>query len=421
MTVAAEEEEAAPVSSPSPRHPDDPLGGRRLVLVSNREPYVRKRPRGGGEPTFERTTGGLVTALDPVMRRCGGVWVAWEPGGDPEEEIRHQVPGKGPRFTLRQVPLTTGEVRRYYYGFANRALWPLFHYSIDRCFFSESQWRQYTRINQRFAEAVLDETRPDDLLWIHDYHFCLLPQMIREQRPQGEGTIAYFLHVPFPAEEVYKVLPWRRQILEGLLGADLVGFHVDKYAADFLGCCERLAGADVDHGRRLVRWQGREVRVGGFPIGIDVKGFSELAASAETADRVARIRTGLGPAKLVLGVDRLDYSKGIPQRLQAIECLLRRYPEHRRQFTFLQIAVPSRTQVKEYRELKSEIDERVGRINGDYGDPDWQPVNYVYRSVPRRELVAYYRAAEVGLVTPLRDGMNLVSLEYCACQTEDDG
>ena len=399
------------------------LGDRRLLLVSNREPYVRKRTPEGIR--FERTTGGLVTALEPVMRESGGVWVAWQPEGEAREptvpdERRFQVPADGPQFTLRQVPLSKSEVARYYYGFANRALWPLCHYFVDRCRFEEEEWRQYERINDRFADAVVDEAKAGDVVWVHDYHFCLLPQKIRQRRRHA-GPIAFFLHIPFPTEEVFRVLPWRRQVLEGMLGADLVGFHTEEYAGDFLGCCERLLEADVDYQRQVVHWGGREVRVGVFPIGIDVEEFRAAATTPEAAERVARIRQGLGGAQLVLGVDRLDYSKGILERLHAVDVLLDTHPELRRRLVFLQLAVPSREQVLDYRELKRQVDEMVGRVNGKHGTANWQPVRYLYRAVPREELVAYYRAADVCLVNPLRDGMNLVAMEYVACQQGGEG
>lgn len=394
------------------------LGKRRLVLVSNREPYIRKRLQ-NGQYRLERTTGGLVTALEPVMRQCGGVWVAWNPGHDSTEEQRYEVPNNGGGFSVRQVPLTATEVRRYYHGFANRALWPLFHYFIDRCFFDESEWGHYVKVNERFADAVHEETRPGDLIWVHDYHLCLLPDLIRNR--QGSGPIAFFLHVPFPTEEVFKILPWRRELVQGLVGADLVGFQTPRYAGDFLGCCDRILGARVDHDRGVVEWGGRKVRVADFPIGIDVREFEKLARSPEVSERARRIRQNLRVEKLVLGMDRLDYSKGILERLHAIDLLFQRYPEHRGRTGFLQVAVPSRTRVEEYRTLKHQIDEMVGRINGQYGGPDWQPIRYLYRSLPRAELVAYYRAADIALVTPLRDGMNLVCMEYCASRVDGDG
>jgi trehalose 6-phosphate synthase/phosphatase len=429
VSLPMEELQAAPRKVFNPPAPQAPevhgalarrlLGDRRLLLVSNREPYVRQRTPEGVR--FERTTGGLVTALDPVMRGSGGVWVAWQPEGDLERASRFQVPSEGAQFTLRQVSLSQREVARYYHGFANRALWPLFHYFVDRCRFDAEEWRVYQQINARFADVVAEEAAPGDLVWMHDYHFCLLPEMVRQRRGAAGGPLAFFLHIPFPTEEVFRILPWRREVLAGLLGADLVGFHTDRYAGDFLGCCERLLGADVDHERRVVFWEGREVRIGAFPIGIDVAEFRQAANSPEAIERAARIRQGLGGARLVLGVDRLDYSKGILERLHAVDTLLESRPDLRRRIVFLQVAVPSRTQVREYRQLKREVDEMVGRVNGRHGTANWQPVRYLYRGVPREELVAYYRAADVCLVNPLRDGMNLVAMEFVACQEEGEG
>ncbi len=396
----------------------DDLGGRRLILVSNREPYSR-RELADGQVEFERTTGGLVTALDPVMRRCGGVWLAWDPGGDPEEKHRFEVPDHGPTFTLRQVPLTEEEVRRYYFGFANGAMWPLCHYFIDRCHFDDIEWNDYVAVNERFAEAVAQEAGEDDLIWVHDYHFCLLPEMIRARR--GGGPIAFFLHIPFPAEEVFRILPWRERVLEGLLGADLVGVHTRSYAIEFLGCCERLLGAEVDYQDSVVHWQGRRVKVAAFPIGIEVEEIERIAASPESKENASRIRESLATEKVVIGVDRLDYSKGIPERLAAFDRLLETHPEYRGRITFVQIAVPSRTDVEEYQQLKRTIDELVGRINGRYGDAGWQPVHYLYRALGRRDLVAHFLAADVAMVTPLRDGMNLVAKEYCAARIDEDG
>ncbi len=399
--------------------PQQLLGGRRLVLVSNREPYVRRRSA-GGRTRYERTTGGLVTALDPVMRACGGVWVAWDPKGDARGDTRHLVPGEAPQFTLRQVPLSSTEVRRYYYGFANSALWPLCHYFVDRCHFDVAEWREYEKINERFAEAVDHESQDGDLIWVHDYHFCLLPQMIRARRGR-KATIAYFLHIPFPASEVFKILPWRRQILEGMLGADLVGFHTHAYASDFLDACKRILDAEVDWEAGTVKWQGRTVRVAAFPIGIDAAEFDELAGREDVLEKVGRLRGTLQAEKVILGVDRLDYSKGILERLYAVEHLFESYPQHRGRAIFVQVAVPSRTRVEEYRQLKRSIDETVGRINGRFGDGGWEPIRYRYRSLPREDLVSYYRASDVALITPLRDGMNLVAKEFVASHADGDG
>ena len=418
--TAPQIEPATPIETLRLRQPEDPLStllnGRRLITVSNREPYVRKRSADGTE-RYEARAGGLVTALTPVMRRSGGVWVAWDEQG---ERRRVQVPDRGPKFTLRQVPLTTSEVRQYYHGFANRALWPLCHYFVGRCHFDEAEWNAYMRVNQRFAEAVVEEASERDIVWVHDYHFCLAPRMIRERQRAG-GPIAYFLHIPFPAEAVFRVLPWRREILEGLLGSDVVGFHTQDYAKNFLECCASILGADVDVPAGRLRWEGRQVRVGVYPIGIEFSEFEDIAKKPEVEATVARIRANLGAEKVVLGVDRLDYTKGILERLNGIGRLFERHPQYRGKVTFVQIAVPSRTNVKEYHELKRLVDETIGRINGQFSHSGWAPIVYIYRGLERHDVVAYYRAADVALITPLRDGMNLVAKEYAASRVDDDG
>lgn len=400
------------------RDPATLLGDHRLLMVSNREPYRQEEV--DGETVWRRTTGGLVTALDPLMRRCHGTWIAWEPDSDRESTSRERVPEEPPRFVMRRVPLLREEVEGYYEGLANRALWPLCHYFVDRCHFDQSEWQEYVEINRRFADAVAAEARAGDLVWIHDYHFCLLPRLIRERGVEGV-PIAFFLHIPFPAREVFQIFPWRRELLEGLLGADLVGFHSPSYADQFVASCRELLGAEVDEAARTVRWQGRTVRAGAYPIGIDVEAFEQLALDPAVAARAAEIRDSLEGGKLIFGVDRLDYSKGIPARLHAIDALFERHPEHRRKVTFVQVAVPSRSRVEEYRQIKKTIDELVGRINGRHGDAEWQPIRYTNEGLPREELVAHYLAADVALVTPLRDGMNLVALEFCVCRPRGDG
>lgn len=410
------------MSAPIPKDPDptqtiqDLLGRRRVLTVSNREPYIRKQGP-DGEVQYEIRAGGLVTALTPVMRSCGGVWIAWEPDGEPRRE---QVPEAGPTFTLRQVPLSQEDVEQYYQGFANQALWPLCHYFVDRCHFDEHQWAAYHDVNQRFAEAVVDEEGPEDLIWIHDYHFCLAPKMVRD-RSRNRNPIAFFLHIPFPSQQVYRILPWRREVLMGMLGADFIGFHTPGYVKNFLDSCHQILGADVDHASGRVRWEGRNIDVSPYPIGIDTTSFETMAESDELIESVPQIRSHVGAEKIILGVDRLDYSKGILERLLAVERLFDQYPHFRRRVTFIQVAVPSRTQVTEYERLKRSVDETVGRINGKYSDARWAPIIYIYRGLPRPELVSYFKAADVALVTPLRDGMNLVAKEYVASHTDDDG
>ena len=385
---------------------------RKLVVVSNREPY-RQSTDDDGKPRMERTTGGLVTALEPLVRRSSGTWIAWDPGG---EGRSLRVPEQPPRFTLKQIGVSDEEKAGYYDGFANGALWPLFHYFIDRCHFDLQQYSQYVRINRRFADVIAQEADDDALIWIHDYHFLLTPAMVRHSRPGAR--MAFFLHIPFPSIEVLQVLPWHREVLNGLLGADLVGFHTDEYVQNFMAACEQVLGLPVDWKQGTIETATGTVRVRAFPIGIDFDAFEAIASDEEVKAKAARLRTGLNAEHMILSVDRLDYSKGILERLDAIEAYFRTYPDRIGRDTFVQIAVPSRTSVPEYQDLKRQLDEAVGRINGGLARLDWEPVHYIYRGLPRDELVAFYAAADVALVTPLRDGMNLVAKEYCAARPD---
>lgn len=343
-----------------------------------------------------------------MLRRRGGTWVGW-PGGRLEPGEDFTAPGDP--YRIRAVQLSDGEIGRYYHGFSNRTLWPLFHCFTERARFDRRDWETYDRVNHRFAEAA-SEAEAGGLVWVHDYQLMRVPLHLRRLEPAAR--IAFFLHIPFPPLDVFRILPWYREILHGLLAADLVGFHVRGYARNFLDCVERLLGVRVDHRSGLVQQGERTVQVGHFPLGIDFEWFEERTrAAAETSSGRAE--------KVVLGVDRLDYTKGIPQRLRAFERLLELHPEHREHVVLVQLAVPSRGQVAEYQALKREIDEVVGRINGRFATDRWSPIRYLYRSLPQERLTALYRDADVALVTPLRDGMNLVAKEFVACQVGDPG
>lgn len=383
-----------------------------LVVVSNRLPYTTERS--GGRMRFRRSPGGLVSALEPVLRDRGGVWVGW-PGVEVEDaasaaELTPPDESSG-RVRYEPVPLSRREVAQYYGGFSNRTLWPLFHYFIPYTQFDNATWRVYERVNERFAEAAIANSSPDSLVWVHDYQLMRTARYLRRLRP--DGRFAFFLHIPFPSYEVFRILPWARSLMRGMLGCDLVGFQVRGYVEHFLDCAEKLLGCVVDYERGTVGFEDRQVTVEAHPIGIDVAHFEELARNAEPA--------APGEAIEILGLDRLDYTKGIPERLLAIERLLERYPEYRRKIVFIQLAVPSRTGVEEYQALKREVDELVGRINGRFSEPGWTPINYLVRSVPQTQLVSLYRRAKVALLTPLRDGMNLVAKEYVASQIDNDG
>ncbi len=374
-----------------------------ILVISNRLPVTVGRSARGLE--LRRSTGGLVSALEPVLHRRGGTWVGW-----PGAKLRDGEVLSQPSDPYRIVPveLSDGEVARYYHGFSNATLWPLFHSMPDRARFERSDWDAYERVNERFAAVAAAE---DGLAWVHDYQLMRVPHHLRRLR--AEARIAFFCHIPFPPYDVFRLLPWDREILRGLVAADLIGFHVRDYAQNFLDCAERLLAARVDREAGLVEVGDRTIAVGEFPIGIDFPLYEQRAMAMQGRDRRRE--------QLVLGVDRLDYTKGIPQRLRAFERLLDLHAEHRGQVVLLQIAVPSRDQVRAYQDLKREIDELVGRINGRFATPGWTPIQYLYRSIPPDDLSALYRDARVALVTPLRDGMNLVAKEFVASQVDDPG
>ncbi len=390
--------------------PDDRTRERResgLVTVSNRLPVtLRRGPRG---PERVRSSGGLVAAFEPILEDRGGLWIGW-----PGLELRpgESVSDGEDHYQLAPVGIPRHDVKPYYQGFSNRTLWPLFHTLPGQAVFETSEWDAYQRVNERFAEATAAAIQPDDHVIVNDYHLMLTPGYLRKLAP--EVAVGFFLHIPFPPYDVFRVLPWARPLLRGLLAADLVGFHVSGYVRNFLDCTHRLLGLKTDVRRGIVQIDGRTVRVIALPLGIDFAHYESLAKGAPDA--------GFGnQERVVLGVDRLDYTKGIPQRIHAFARLLETHPQHRQNVTLLQLAVPSRSEVTEYKELKREIDELVGQVNGRFSSASWTPIRYLYRSVSPDKLTAMYRDAEVGFVTPLRDGMNLVAKEYVACQVNDPG
>jgi trehalose 6-phosphate synthase len=394
----------------------------RMIIVSNRLPIVLQKTADGWE--VHPGSGGLVQAVAPILKERGGVWVGW-PGVSGADEGWRAVASEAVAKTgyeLFPVPLSQEEVDRFYLGFSNSVLWPLFHDFLDACDFDPDYWRTYREVNRKFADAVVEVSEPGDFVWVQDYQLIHVGQFIREAA-RGR-RIGFFLHTPFPPLDIFIKLPWRASILRGLVSYDVVGFQTFRDRRNFLTCVRELLPDVKTEGRgSLVHAyvRGRDVSVASFPVGIDYKAFSKAAASAEVTTRVAELREQVGGAKLVLGVDRQDYTKGIPQRLQAFRTALERYPELREKVVFFQISVPSREGVSEYQDLKVEIERMVGEINGKFATVGWVPVHYYYRSVPQRTLIALYRLADVAFVTPLKDGMNLVAKEYCACQVERDG
>jgi trehalose 6-phosphate synthase len=382
----------------------------RVIVVSNRLPVQRV---GRGETArWQVSPGGLVGALDPIMRRSGGGWVGWA-----------GIAGKTPKpfvhgnLKIRPVPLTHYEVEAFYHGLSNSTIWPLYHDAIRTPEFHRDWWGPYVEVNRRFAKAAAAEARRGDLIWIHDYHLQLVPQMLRELR--DDVRIGFFLHIPFPPEELFAWLPWRKLLLEGLLGADLVGFQTYAMAQNFSRAARAFTSAEGTD--TLLEFERREIKVGSYPISIDTAWFEEMAADPAVIARAQQIRRDVGSRKIMLAVDRLDYTKGIDVRLQAMTELLRRGNFGVDDAVLMQVAVPSRERVPDYQRMRTRIEQMVGRINGEFGKPGSVAVDYFRRSIGREELVAYYRAADVMLVTPLRDGMNLVAKEYIATRLDSSG
>ena len=387
----------------------------RLLIVANRLPVtVQIRD---GEVEVERSTGGLATGLQGPHEQSDGLWIGWSGAPDSlSEEQKASLAAKLAADRLVPVPLTAEQVTRYYEGFSNGVLWPLFHYLLDQIPLHVPDWDAYVEANERFAEVVAAEYRPGDRIWVHDYQLLLVPGLLRRRLP--DARIGFFLHIPFPSEELFRTLPARARLLEGLLGADLIGFHTPAYLRHFATSLTDILGLVVDIDR--VPLPGREVRLGVFPMGIDTASFQEIANDPAVEAEAQALR-GDGSVRILLGVDRLDYTKGIPRRLLAYERMLQIHPELRERVRLVQVAVPSRTGVEAYQEFRSLVDQLVGRINGTFGTPRWAPVHYIFRSLSPTDLVALYRAAHVMLVTPLRDGMNLVAKEFIASRTDGDG
>jgi trehalose 6-phosphate synthase/phosphatase len=388
----------------------------RVVVVSNRLPII---VRGAGD-TIELAdaAGGLATGMRPLHEVSRGAWIGWP--GDvsrlteaQRRELDVQLQARG----IVAVHLSRDHVERYYAGFSNRVIWPLFHYQLDRIPVDATGWDAYAEVNAAFADAIVREYRSGDRIWIHDYQLMLVPQLVRERLPHA--AIGFFLHIPFPSSEVFRSLPWRQELLKGMLGADLLGFHTYAYMRHFIASLLHVCGIEADIDR--VRLGDRDVSLGVFPMGIDAARFGALAEEPEVLSQLAEIKRAAGGRQIVLGVDRLDYTKGIPRRLRAIEQLLHRHPALADQIRYVQVAVPSRGEVDAYQRFRRHVEEAVGRINGLCGTLSSTPVHYIYRSVSAHELAALYRAADVMLVTPLRDGMNLVAKEFVASRIDEDG
>jgi trehalose 6-phosphate synthase/phosphatase len=396
----------------------------RLLVVSNRLPFSLERSDAG--PKLVPSSGGLVTALSGFLERrkreepdLQFLWAGW-PGAEVEPHEAAQLREAAfAQHGAYPISLATADMDRFYHGFCNSTLWPLFHYFPSYASYNEEDWETYQKVNEQFRDAVVELARPGDEIWVHDYQLLLLPSLLRKRLP--DANIGFFLHIPFPSFEVFRQLPtaWRRQLLNGILGADLVGFHTHDYVQHFLHSVFRTLGHEHHLGQLNV--DGELKRIDSFPIGIDFQRFWETAGSDAVSALRANMSAGLGGRQLIFSVDRLDYSKGILHRLRGYEAFLNSRPEYRGKVTFVLVVVPSREQVSRYQRMKQELDELVGQINGSLGSVDWVPIVYQYRSVPFTELVALYNLAAVALITPLRDGMNLVAKEFLASKPDGKG
>jgi len=398
----------------------------KTIIISNRLPVQLQISNGA--ITAVPSVGGLATGMKSVHSGGDSLWIGWS--GLTDEEIPEELAGDIDKALAKhgssKVRLTSEEVDGFYYGFSNRTIWPLFHYFLEYSEFELASWNTYKAVNQKFADAILEKAGDDDTIWIHDYQLMLVPQMVREQRPNI--SIGFFLHIPFPSFEIFRTMPWREEVLQGLLGSDLIGFHIYDYERHFLSSVRRLLGLEVSFND--IYLDNRIIKVDSFPMGIDYKKFKDAAEEHQKRDpeKLSELQKRLNTHKesdpdnkFLLSIDRLDYSKGIAKRLYAFEYFLNKYPQYKEKVRLIILAVPSRSNVPQYQLLKREIDELVGRINGEFSTVSWTPIWYFYRSMPFENLIDLYTSSDIAWLTPLRDGMNLVAKEYIATRTDQTG
>lgn len=393
----------------------------KLLIASNRLPVIVWND--GKKWQTKSSAGGLVTAMAPILRDRGGTWIGW-PGTTADLDFAKilKPAAEETGFNLRAVPFSADEENKFYYGMANEIIWPLFHDLQTLCNFSPDFYQTYLSVNERFAGAIAEESKNHNFIWVHDYHLMHVAHYLKKRKVNKRT--GFFLHIPFPPLDIFLKLPWRREILAALLEFDLIGFQTQRDRDNFVNTLKALRPGYRISGRGSVVALSvgeREVQLGHFPISIDYDHFSALADSQEVAEHCDVIRGNLPGRKLFLGVDRLDYTKGIPYRLRALDYALEKYPELRGRITLVQVVVPSRRQIPEYQSLLHEIEMLVGRINGKYTQSGYIPIHYMYRSLQRPELVAYYSLADTAVITPLKDGMNLVAKEFCASHNDERG
>ncbi|NRF40019.1 bifunctional alpha,alpha-trehalose-phosphate synthase (UDP-forming)/trehalose-phosphatase [Pedobacter foliorum] len=390
------------------------LTNNKTIILSNRLPV--KITEQNGEYILRSSEGGLATGLGSVYKQGNNVWIGW-PGIDIPKERQGEVKKLLAPLNLIPVFLTTDEINLYYEGFSNEILWPVFHYLTTYANFEQQYWDSYKAVNEKFKDAAIEAISDGDTIWIHDYQLLLLPCLIRREKPLV--TIGFFQHIPFPSYEIFRLIPWREELISGMLGADLLGFHTFDDVRHFLSAASRLSTSKLSD--NVIIHKDRQVVVEAFPMGIDADKFESLTKHAKVAKHSASFKASQKDLKIMLTIDRLDYSKGITQRLQAVELLLQLHPEYKEKIALYMVVVPSRDTVPKYKELKDQIDQLVGNINARFRTMDWQPIHYFYRSFSVEFLSALYSTADICLVTPMRDGMNLVSKEYVASRTNNDG
>ncbi|HRE52089.1 MAG TPA: bifunctional alpha,alpha-trehalose-phosphate synthase (UDP-forming)/trehalose-phosphatase [Flavitalea sp.] len=387
----------------------------KTIIVSNRLPV--KLTDNEGEISFTPSEGGLATGLGSIYRETNNIWIGWPGMEIGDEAVQQKVQQELGEQNLKAVFLTQEEINHYYEGFSNEILWPVFHYMPTYARYHQQYWDYYYAVNEKFRDVILQNMEPGDTIWIHDYQLLLLPGLLRSAVP--DATIGFFQHIPFPSFELFRMIPWRVELLDGLLGADLIGFHTFDDARHFVSAARGLTSAISSSNE--ISYNNRNIVVDSFPMGIDSKKFHELTKEPLVREYIAELKKSFENTRLILSIDRLDYSKGILQRLRAYELLLQLNPDYVGSIVLYMIVVPSRDNVQQYKELLDEIDKTVGGINARYRTMNWQPVSYFYRSLPVEELSALYATAEICLVTPMRDGMNLVCKEYIASRENGDG
>lgn len=389
-------------------------GTGRIIVVSNRLPITLSRERDRIE--VEKSVGGLVSAIEPLYATHNLTWIGAVGSPLKGVSLSRLLRDHRKRYRYVGVDLERRTWESYYNGFANRALWPLFHYFVNFCVFDNREWQAYREVNETFAEKVLKTAKRGDLVWVHDFHLMLVPRILRDARPDLQ--IGFFLHTPFPSSEVFRILPWRKEILQGLLGADLIGFHAYDYLRHFRSSLLRVLGLESE--MNLVHYQGRHITMDVIPVGADARLIGKMLQSRKVREGLTRLKQNTKRIKVLLGVDRLDYTKGLLERFLAYELFLAERPDWRGRVEFFQVLVPSRMEVPNYAELKEKIDALVGRINAEYSTPRWTPIRCFYHPMAMEELIQYYARADVAVVTPLRDGMNLVAKEYLLAQRGKD-